>query len=185
MKDLQEAERSYTSFLSRVRKENKEQASLMNVEPLTVKQVQELLDPAVSLLEYFVTPNNVLLWVVDKDRVNSVTISLVRKELASKLNALRETISQIGSKEQFRQQSEELYKVLIQPALTHIKGKELIIVPHDVLHYLPFQALLGPNGQYLIEKYPINYLSSASLMQFTQQRDERWERRYWPLAILI
>src|SRR5262249_45023965 len=66
--------------------------------------------------------------------------------------------------------SQELYKVLIQPALPHIRGKELIIVPHDVLHYLPFQALLAPDGQYLIEKYPINYLSSASLMQFTQEK---------------
>src|SRR5439155_20005531 len=104
------------------------------------KQVQELLDPADSLLEYFVTPNDVLLWVVDKDGVNAVRIPLIRKELASKLNALRETISQIGSKERFQRQSEELYKILIEPAVSHIKGKELIIVPHDLLHYLPFQA---------------------------------------------
>ena len=59
---------------------------------------------------------------------------------------------------------------MIQPALPHIKGKELIIIPHDVLHYLPFQALLSPSGKYLIEEYPINYLSSASLMQFTQEK---------------
>ena len=52
---LAEAEKAYTAFLSRVRKENKEQASLMNVEPLTVKQVQDLLDPGVTIIEYFVT----------------------------------------------------------------------------------------------------------------------------------
>jgi len=39
-----------------------------------------------------------------------------------------------------------------------------------VLHYVPFQALLSPQGKYLIEDYPINYLSSASLMQFTQEK---------------
>lgn len=170
MKDLQEAEQSYSAFLSRVRQENKEQASLMSVEPLTLKQVQELLDPAVSLLEYFVTPNDVLLWVVDKEGVNAVRIPLARKALASKLNALRETISQIGTKERFQVQSEELYKILIEPALPYIKGKELIIVPHDVLHYLPFQVLQSSDGHYLIEKYPIYYLSSASLLQFTQEK---------------
>ena len=66
--------------------------------------------------------------------------------------------------------SQELYKLLIEPVLPHIKGKELIIVPHDVLHYLPFQTLLGPDNRYLIEKYPIYYLSRASLMQFTQEK---------------
>ena len=40
-------------------KENKEQASLMNVEPLTVKQVQDLLDPGVAMLENFVTNESV------------------------------------------------------------------------------------------------------------------------------
>jgi CHAT domain-containing protein len=39
-----------------------------------------------------------------------------------------------------------------------------------VLHYLPFQALLSAKGQYLIQDYPIHYLSSASLMQFTKAK---------------
>jgi len=47
-----------------------------------------------------------------------------------------------------------LYDVLIQPALPHIRVKELILVPHDVLHYLPFHALQGSEGKYLIEQYP-------------------------------
>ena len=54
--------------------------------------------------------------------------------------------------------------------MPHITGKELIIVPHDVLHYLPFHALLSPQGHYLIEAYPVYYLSSASLIQFTKKK---------------
>jgi len=169
-RQLAEAEKAYTAFLSRVRKENKEQASLMNVEPLTVKQVQELLDPGVVVLEYFVTQDGVLLWIVDKDKVASVKIPLPRKELQAKVSNFRVAIQQFDENEKFRQQSEQLFKVLLQPALQHIRGKELLIIPHDVLHYVPFQALLAPNGKYLIEDYPINYLSSASLMQFTQEK---------------
>jgi CHAT domain-containing protein len=66
--------------------------------------------------------------------------------------------------------SQDLSQLLIEPISPHIKGKELLIVPHDVLYYLPFQALLAPSGKYLIEEYPINYLSSASLMQFTREK---------------
>jgi len=57
-----------------------------------------------------------------------------------------------------------------------------LIVPHDVLHYLPFQALLSPRGRYLIQDYPITYLSSASLMQFTRQKKRRTKEKALVLA---
>lgn len=70
-----------------------------------------------------------------------------------------------------------LYKSLIQPLLSHVHGKELIIVPREVLHYLPLQALIGSDGKYLIEKYPVPYVSSASLLQFVKEkRTAGWER---------
>ncbi len=169
-KDLEAAQKSYNDFLARVRKENKEQASLMNVEPLTLKQVQELLDPGVTMLEYFVTEQGILLWVVEKDRLQFARLPLGRKELVSKVSSLRENVFQPGEKEKFRASSQELYKLLIEPALQHILGKELLIIPHDVLHYLPFQALLSSQGNYLIQDYSIYYLSSASLMQFTKEK---------------
>ncbi|TMA11466.1 MAG: CHAT domain-containing protein [Deltaproteobacteria bacterium] len=144
--------------------------SLINVEPLTLKQVQELLDPGVTLLEYFVVRGAVLLWVVEKDRVRFVNIPINRGDLVAKVAALRDTVYQIDEKERFNALSQELYRLLIEPALPHIRGKELLIIPHDVLHYLPYQALVSSQGKYLIQDYPIYYLSSASLMQFTREK---------------
>jgi CHAT domain-containing protein len=167
---LDAAEKAYDEFVSKVRKENKEQASLMNVEPLTLKQFQQLLDPGTTVLEYFVVRGRAVLWIVEKDKAEVVRLASDREELVSKVTAYREAITELAEKEKFAALAQYLYKILIQPALPYIKGKELLIIPHDVLHYLPFQALLAPNGKYLIEDYPINYLSSASLMQFTQEK---------------
>jgi CHAT domain-containing protein len=169
-RELEEAEKSYNAFLANVRKQDKEQASLMNVEPLTLRQLQELLEPGVTVLEYFVPTSKAMLWVVDRDRANFVRLSLDRSELISKVSVLRESINQVGEQTKFKQASEELYRALIEPALPHIRGKELLIIPHDVLHYLPYQALFSPQGKYLIQGYPIYYLSSASLMQFTREK---------------
>src|SRR5262249_22127690 len=94
-KQLAEVEQAYKDFLVKVRKENKEQASLMNVEPLTVKQVQDLLDPRVTMLEYFVSGNNVWLWVVERDRVEFIGSIIARKDLVSKVTELRDTIYQL------------------------------------------------------------------------------------------
>lgn len=169
-KELAEAQQAYNEFLVKVRKENKEQASLMNVEPLTLKQIQELLDPGVTMLEYFVVRGAVLLWVVEKDRLRFLNIPIARTDLVTKVTSLRETIYQVEEKDKFNGFSRELYRLLIEPALPHIRGKELLIIPHDVLHYLPYQALFSPQGKYLIQDYPIYYLSSASLMQFTKEK---------------
>jgi CHAT domain-containing protein len=169
-KRLAEAESAYNAFLAKVRSQDKEQASLMNVEPLTLKQVQELIDPAHTLIECFVTDGEVLVWVIEKDKLNFQRIALSKNDLAKQVKTLREMISTLGDTKELNEVSSSLYKSLIQPFLPQITGKELIIVPHDVLHYLPFQALIGSDGRYLIEKYPINYLSSASLLQFTKEK---------------
>ena len=169
-RELEAAEKAYNDFLTKVRKENKEQASLMNVEPLTLKQVQEMLDPGVTVLEYFIVRGRTVLWIVEKEQSNVVRLDLNRNEITSKVTSFRETITELGEKAKLDALSQELYKLLIEPALPHIRGKELLVIPHNVLHYLPFQALLSPQGKYLIEDYAINYLSSASLMQFTQEK---------------
>ncbi|MGH9425140.1 MAG: tetratricopeptide repeat protein, partial [Terriglobia bacterium] len=124
-KELTEAQQDYNDFLVKVRKENKEQASLMNVEPLTLKQVQELLAPGVAVLEYFVTAREVLLWVVEKDRAHFVNIPISRTDLVAKVTALRDTIHQLSEKDRFNNLSQELYRLLIEPVLPHIRGKEL------------------------------------------------------------
>jgi CHAT domain-containing protein len=168
--ELESAQKAYNDFLAKVRKENKEQASLMNVEPLTLKQVQELLEPGVTMLEYFVMPQTVLLWVVEKDRSELVQTPIDRKDLVSKVGSFRQGVFQLEEIEKVRASAQELYRLLIEPAVPHIHGKELIIVPHDSLHYVPFHALLSPEGRYLVESYPVYYLSSASLMQFTKAK---------------
>src|SRR5262249_18231177 len=168
--ELVDAEQAYNGYLAQIRKESKEHASLLNVEPLKLGQVQELLDPGVTVLEYFVNADKLYLWVVEKDRFQFLSHSIARKDLVSKVTELRDTIYQFGEKERFNALSQELYRLLIAPAVPHIKGEELLIVPHDVLHYLPFHALVGSDGRYLIEKYPVYYLSSASLLQFVQEK---------------
>ena len=181
--NLQEARQAYDTFLAKARKEDSEQASLINVEPLKLKRIQELLDPGVTVMEYFVPQRGTaMLWVVNRDSLRFVEVKINRADLVKKVTTLRETISQVGEPEKLNQQAQELYNLLVQPGLSHIRGKELIIVPHDVLHYLPFQALLAPDGQYLIEKFPIHYLSSATYCSSQRRSGEPKEKMCWHLA---
>ena len=169
-RELREAERAYDSLLAKVRKQNKEQTSLMAVEPLTLKQVQELLQPGTTLVEYFVGQVTTRVWIIEKERMQYVGIRLGKQELEERVRTLRDSIFALGEQEKFNESSTFLYQELIQPILPHASGNELIVVPHDVLHYLPFHALRSLDGRYLIEQYPIYYISSASLLQFVKEK---------------
>ena len=45
------------------------------------------------------------------------------------------------------------------------------MVPHGMLHYLPFQALRSPEGRYLIESYTVSYLPSASVLKYAREKN--------------
>jgi len=66
----------------------------------------------------------------------------------------------------------DLYDILIQPIEKEIFGKRnLIVVPHGMLHYLPFQALISREGKYLIESFTISYLPSATVLKYARAKN--------------
>src|SRR3989449_355698 len=67
---------------------------------------------------------------------------------------------------------EQASLMTVEPVtLSEIQGTRLLIVPHDVLHYLPFAALRSPAGRWLIEDYALATLPSASVLKFLAAKD--------------
>jgi CHAT domain-containing protein len=58
-----------------------------------------------------------------------------------------------------------LYNRLIQPLAGEIKGTTLTVVPHAILHYLPFSAL-SDGQKYLIDSYNVRIMPSASTLLY-------------------
>jgi CHAT domain-containing protein len=161
-----EGEGAYREFLEKINNVNPEQASLMSVQPVKLSDVQRRLTPRQVLLEYQVTPKRTYLWAVEQSRLRAYAIPVTRKDLVVKIDALRGAISNRSPLDDYHRVARELYDQLLGPVASAIKGKDLIVVPHDVLHYLPFHALYSPEGKYLVEDQSVSYLSSASLLPF-------------------
>jgi len=66
---------------------------------------------------------------------------------------------------------ESLYDVLIKPVEREIKGKRLVIVPHNVLHFLPFEALKSANGKYLIQDHAVSYVPSLNTLRLSRAKN--------------
>lgn len=81
----------------------------------------------------------------------------------------------------FKQKASELYKLLLSPALSPAAASAdaLVIVPDDVLAFLPFELLLSepsqagwPDLPFLLKKYSISYAYSATVL-YRQQANMR------------
>src|SRR5258705_12671184 len=65
----------------------------------------------------------------------------------------------------------EFYDFLIAPIEQQLAGvKKLIIFPDGILNFLPFEALIGADEKYLVEKYDVRYCQSASVLNTVNTR---------------
>ena len=163
---IEALDRDYRAFLDRVRKENLEQASLMAVEPVTLAEIQALLPDGTTLLEYLVGDNGVVVWVVDRHRATVVQLPGDRSSLTSQVRRLREAITNQAPIVDVQTQARTLYRRLLEPARKEIHGDRIVIVPHGVLHYLPFTALRSSAGRWVVEEFSVSTLPSASVLRY-------------------
>lgn len=76
-----------------------------------------------------------------------------------------------------------LYDHLIAPLEPQLRGKtELLIVPDQGLAVLPFEALVDPQGRYLVERFTIQYTPSLGIKRLLEQRP--WPDTRRPLLAL-
>jgi CHAT domain-containing protein len=163
---LEALDRDYRAFLDRVKKENLEQASLMAVEPVTLAEIQGLLPEGTTLLEYHVAENSVVVWVVDRQRFKVVRVPGDRQSLVNQVRRFRTAITKLAPIGEIQTQAQALYRRLLEPARAEILGSRLVIVPHGVLHYLPFPALRTSAGKWVVEDYALSTLPSASVLRY-------------------
>ncbi|HWO04731.1 MAG TPA: CHAT domain-containing protein, partial [Methylomirabilota bacterium] len=159
-------ERDYRAFLERVRKDNLEQASLMAVEPVTRPEIQRLLPAGTTLLEYQVGEGGAVVWIVERERFAMVRLPGDRSSLLAQVRRFRAAITGQAPLVEVEQQARALHRRLLEPARAEIHGDRLVIVPHGILHYLPFAALRSPAGRWLVEDFALSTLPSASVMRY-------------------
>ncbi len=112
---------------------------------------------------YLIHDSQVVLWHISADAVHAQSVVLFRNPLINKVSGLRKSLTDRNVKFD-EQTARELFLFLIQPALQWIKSDRLVILPHDDLNYIPFQALIAPDGRALGERFSISYAPSATVL---------------------
>ncbi len=156
-----------SDLMLEIQARNPQLASLVSVSPLSAGELTGLLEPGVVLLAYYLTEDETLLWTVRADGLELIRTPQRRETLGRTILDYRRMIQNL---EPLEETSRRLYSGLIRPAAAAIDGADMVgIIPHDALHYLSFATLLGPDG-YVVEKTPLFYLPTASLLDYTMGR---------------
>ncbi|MDY7095511.1 MAG: CHAT domain-containing protein [Acidobacteriota bacterium] len=156
--------------------------------PIAVADLQGYLAQDTSLVSFYVGEGKVLAWVVRSDHFSLIETQLGRDQLdlvgrfrqailaevgMQGLRAVAPVPIEDGAEQATRSQlGKELFRRLIEPLRPHLRGQNLLLIPHEALHFLPFAALQNPStGKYLVEDFVLSSLPSASILPVLQGRE--------------
>ncbi|MEH2337986.1 CHAT domain-containing protein [Nostoc sp.] len=164
----------------KLRREDPVLAGEIQVNPLSLSEIQKLINqPNTAILSFYTTNSDTHIFVVQQNQINLHTCTgqgletlqgwINQNWLLPYMNDPKKWETQINSI------LRELAERLQIPELIsqHLQGiEELILVPHLLLHQIPFAALpTGEYQEYLGDKFLIRYTPSCQILEFCQQRD--------------
>ena len=172
---LDEKRAEYAELLVQLKLSNPEYASLVSVDPFPLEEIQsKVLDEETTLIEYFVTADQTTAFIVTRESFHTVPISITREMLTNRVSAFRDLIALEAQQPDERlardrlAAAQALFDILFAPLSPHLSHHTLVIVPHNVLHYLPFAALTDKEGTPLAARYVLSFAPSASALSYAQ-----------------
>jgi CHAT domain-containing protein/predicted negative regulator of RcsB-dependent stress response len=171
--EAQEREKSLLKILGELPNTETEAAAFSPQPEIPLAKVQRLLGDDTTLLEYFFTGEKIMAAVATKNALQIVPVSTVPR-VAQSLRLLRFQLSKFQVNPSFLAASgegafratvahlEDLYGELLAPVRSQLATRHLVIVPHGLLHYLPFHAL-HDGACYLLDSFTVSYSPSATV----------------------
>jgi len=179
--DLRNARERYQAVLTRLKTTNPEYASLTAVEPVRLQDLQRELPADTTLVSYFVGRDVIHAWVVERNAFAYVPLKATTARLEKVVCWATRLDGGEGTKRSMEPEpgecadattAEDAESMLIAPLRNVVHNARLILVPHGVLHYVPFAALRnGKTNRVLIEDYTIAYSPSASALRFLRDKE--------------
>jgi CHAT domain-containing protein len=162
--ELSRTQDEYEFLLNRIKVAHPDYYQIISIDPPYLREIQEAIPLNSATLIYWLSEDELFLWVVRSKKIELVRIDVDMRELQQSVMETNRLLKH-NLTERSVPLLEKLYKILIQPAESHLENvNKLCIIPHGTLHILPFHALISPGKQYLTEDFFISYMPSSSVM---------------------
>jgi CHAT domain-containing protein len=176
---LEEARQAYTRVLDQLRESNAPYAELVRPQIPSWRVIAGALAEDEVFLEYLISDTAALVFGVSSDGISAARLDAdgaTLRDLIGFTRGVLEDPEHGGESELWRMPLERLHGILIDPVeeAGWLEGRRhLTIAAHGSLHYLPFPALIGPDGRFLIERFTVETTPSAAVWQRLTARPTR------------
>jgi hypothetical protein len=180
---LRQQSRRCETELERVLRENNGRRSLPLLDAphaVGLEEIRTALGRDTTLLEFFQVGPRFVAATVSRDQVRIDELAPI-SEVTSSIRMLEFQLSRLPIRESARSDGrgillesvqhrlQDLYQKLVAPLAGGLRGRHLVVVPHGVLHCLPFHALADKDS-YLIDRFTISYAPSAAIYSICKRR---------------
>jgi CHAT domain-containing protein/Tfp pilus assembly protein PilF len=170
-KELADAERSYENFLDDLLRTDPNYAAVRALKVPNVDALKSQLPAGTALIEYVLAENSLEIFVLTGGELRARSIPVRASDMKSRVEFLRDVLLRKKTNE-WQAPAKSLYQTLIAPIeeAGWLRGiNRIYIVPHAILHYLPFAALVknGVGGtRFLVDDYVLAYLPAAAALVY-------------------
>ncbi|MCL1464014.1 CHAT domain-containing protein [Argonema galeatum] len=170
-RQMRELESQVFADADKISKEFPEAAELFETTRTDIKQLRDSIPAGTVVVQPILltnvknVPNTVAIFIITKDQLSVIKNAIDAKEFDKLLTEYRQQLQNDGDT-RYTETGSKIYDILIRPVEDKIQAfspKQLSIIATGKLRYIPFETLYDKQTrQYLIEKYPINYLTRLS-----------------------
>ena len=186
-KEIRALEDEYQKVQVAIRRASPAYAELTEPQPLSAKEIQQLLDSDTVLLEYSLGDERSYVWAVTSNSIKSFELpkgegiekvarqayeSLKARAVAKSLETPGQRQARIAQADaEFKRNAAELGRMILAPAAAEFGTKRLVVIADGALQYVPFAALstAGTGYRPFILDHEIVSLPSASSLAVQRQ----------------
>lgn len=175
-------ERQIARLFRRLEVEDSNFAAVHSPRSASAADLRHALQAGEQAIEYFTTGDEVSAFVASREQVGVVRGIASKRQVEQQLAALRFQIEKFSYGPQYAdahfwqlkaiadQCLGSLYQAIFAPLEGMVHTKQLIIIPHGALHYVPFHALCDDRGDYLIDRFEISYAPSTAVLRLCRAK---------------
>jgi CHAT domain-containing protein len=146
----------------------------------SLESIRASLPPDAALVEYFSIKQQFIAAVLTHETLEIIPLTPVAR-IVNLLRLLHFQLSKFRLGDEYIKSFEkslldatqahlsEIYEEAFAPLRSRLHARHLVIVPHGVLHYVPFHALFD-GERYVIDCFTVSYAPSASIFAFCQRK---------------
>jgi len=143
--------------------------SRADVPAIRAPEAQQLLSgPSDAIVEFVAGPDRTHAFVISETGLRVFTLTTSTVEIGRHVQQFRDQLANRDLR--VSESARRLYDMVLGPMRSALSGKtSLIVVPDGMLWNLPFQALQGSDGRYLIEDVAVSYAPSVTVLRETMR----------------